>query len=447
MPVLGAGGYQVGLEGHDLAPSYAISINDYEIDENIVRSVISVEYDSADNIADMMKLTIANPNFLVSDQKVFQIGNVIKLWVGFEYLTYVGACIIEKVRPYYPSEGMPTIEVVAYSADRLMMRNAPDSSDELKPFMTEKEQQKERDRQRKARNRGYQLFRGKQWLEGTLYSEVVAEKAESYNFDADIDETPKNIVGPAGVIQKVGMTDYQFVAGLANELIWLFWVDMKEEESTWTLHLRDPDTVGDIQEEKFTFRYNSLTDGGGTFSIGASPTTLLEFEGEQLMGEGPTDLRIQLKNPKTGQLESYSVIGDPADDSVEFMGVVDDPVEKHPDNPAQISLSFNNVAVRVIADRQFQTPAQVKEWAEAWYNEHHRDFYSGSGVVRGPGVEKLRAMQVHAMDGLGKAWSGDYYFTNVIHKLDAQNGYSVTWHGRKVTPAAGVDLATATSNL
>lgn len=449
MPILGPGVWS----GEDLLPSFAISINNHEIDENIVRLVQSVEYDSADNIADMMKLKISNPEFVVSDKKIFQTGNVIKLWAGFNELKYIGAAIIEKVRPYFPSDGMPTIDIVAYSADRLMMRNSPDSSDEKKPFMTDEELKEEREKAHKAKVRGYQLFRGRKWDEGTLYSDVIIEKAEAYGFKADVDETPDYIVGPAGVIQKVGMTDYQLAAGVANELIWLFWVDMPEDGDKWVLHFKDPNGItefSEVQEEKFTFRYNSTTSDASVTGFATGPTTLLEFDGEQEMGNGPTDLKIQIKNPKTGNLESYSVVGDPADETVEYVNVPNEAVLEPPETTHEVSLSFNNVAVKVIADRIFTNPAQVKAWAEAWYKENHRDFFKGTGTVRGPGAEKLRAMQVHEVGGLGVVWSGDYYFVNVIHKINAQDGYSVEWHGRKITKAAisaDSDFATATANI
>jgi len=445
MSVLGSGGSGSG----DMAPSFVISINNNKIDDNITRLIQSVEYDSADNIADMMKLQVSNPNSVISDQKLFQPGNIIKLWIGFGDLEYIGAAIIEKTRPYFPSDGMRTIEVVAYSADRLLMRNAPDSSDELKPFLSEKEAQKKKEREHKKKVRGAPAFKGKSWGEDTFYSDVVADKAEEYSFGVDVDETPNNIIGPAGIIQKVGMTDYTFVAGIANELIWLFWVDMEEDETYWTLHLKDPDFISEIQDRKYTFRYDSITDGEsevGKWS-GSSATTLLSFEGEQLMGEGPTNLSVQVKNYKTGNLETFGIVGDPAESSMEFTGIVDDSIEQPPGDSSEVSLSFGNVAVKVIADRQFQTAAHVKEWAEKWYQEHHRDYFSGGGTVRGPGVETLRAMQVHGMEGLGVMWSGDYYFTNVNHKVSSQDGYEVRWSGRKVVKTSSSEFTVGISNL
>ena len=203
---------------------------------------------------------------------------------------------------------MPTIDIVGYSAERLMMRNEPNSSDEKKPFLTLKEQEKLRKKQHKDKVRGIVPFKGRIWKDGLLYSNVIEEKANEYQFNHDVDVTPTNIVGPAGMIQKVGMSDYNLVAGIANELIWLFWVDMEEEDESWSLHFKDPDGFGGVQDKKFTFTYNS-----------GSTTSLQEFDGEQLMGEGVTDLKVQLKNPKTGLLESISVIGDPSEEeSVEF---------------------------------------------------------------------------------------------------------------------------------
>ena len=70
MPVLGTGLW----EGEDLAPQIAISVNHQDIDANIKELITEIEYDSSDNIANMMKLRVSNPEFMVTDQKVFQVG-------------------------------------------------------------------------------------------------------------------------------------------------------------------------------------------------------------------------------------------------------------------------------------------------------------------------------------------------------------------------------------
>lgn len=406
MPALGP------TAGVDLAPSFAISVNGYDIDEGVGKLITSFEYDSSDGGADMMKISFSNPDLILTDKKVIQVGNTIRLWGGFfGELKFIGGAIVEKIRPTFPAGNqMPTIEIVAYTADKAMMRNSPPASKDAKPFTAAQVKKKKKKKPE-----------GKRWNEGDMYSDAVQDKADFYSFDADIDQTPAHIIGPMGVFQKQGMTDFVFVAGIANELGWLFWVDAKEDAG-WVLHFKDPNKASDIQDQKFDFVYNQ-----------GDQSTLLSFEGEQLMGNGPTDLQVQIKNPKTGKLETFSIQGEDESDPVEYANTIDEVVIRPPIDAQEVTLSFGGVAVKVIADRRFQSPAEVKEWAQAWYRANKEDFYTGRGVVVGPGVENLTARQVHQVSGLPEPWSGDYYFSNVNHKWTSGGvGYEVTWSGRKI---------------
>ena len=422
------------LIGDDLKPQFLLKINDYEISEGVAALITTIEYDSTDEgSADMMKLTVKNPNLEVSNKKLFQCGNTLKLWGGYSSpLEFIGGVIIEKIRPTFPAGGStPSLEIVGYSADRLMMRNSPPPVKDGKPFLTEKEQEKQDKKDRKAVEREERRTKikrqeGKTWPEDSFYSDAIADKAKVYSFREDIDRTPRAIVGPLGVFQKQSLTDYQFVAGISNELGWLFWVDADPDGPFWTLHFKDPDTTATIQNFKYDFKYNS-----------GDETSLISFDGEQLMGNGPVELSVQIKNTKTGKLESYSITAEDGVD-VQYAGEEAEDLSEAPRTPQEVTISFGNVAVQTFSDRTFQSPAQVKQWADRWFEEN-KHFFTGSGVVKGLGVEKLRARQVHAMSGLSDVWDGDYYFTNVNLKWNNSTGLVCTWNGRKIPPNEGSD--------
>lgn len=419
---------------HDLSPSFSLSINGEEIDEGLGAIIESFEYDSSDGGADMMKILLNNPNNVLTGHKITQPGNTIKLWGGFGILEFIGGAIIEKVRPTFPDGGkMATVEVVAYTADRLMMRNSPKPLSDFQEFETPEQEVKRKDKERKAKARRRRVGKpdkpkprdGKSWGEGVLYSQAVKDKADTYGFLHDIDETPQTF-GAAGAFQKQGMTDYNFVAGVANELGWLFWVDADEDTNDWTLHLKDPNKASSIQDEKINLVYASGDLG-----------TLLSFEGEQMMGDGPTDLQIQIVNPKNGQLQTFSIKAEASPGTV----IAGNNDELNPDDfgetfyesSAQVTISFGGIAVKTITDRVFNHPNQIKLWGEAWFKANHQNYYMGKGSTTGPGTEKMKARQVHSLEGLGDPWDGDYYMTNVNQKWTSSDGHTTTFSGRKIT--------------
>ena len=401
--------------GIDASPRFAIEINGTGIDDNLGRLITMLEYDSTDGGADQMKLTFSNPNLILCDKTILQIGNTIRLWGGFgETEHYIGGGLIEKSRPTFPAgDTMPSIEVVAHTADVLMMRNSPPPEDDTVPFASEG---------KKGKSKNVRT-----WPPGAQYSDVIRDKALAYGFTPDVDDTPDWIIGPDGVIQKTDIDDFQFVMNVANELGWLFWVECNETFG-WTLHFKDPDKASEIQDFEFEFIYNRGDAG-----------TLLSFDGEQLIGDAATQVDVQLWNPRSGQLETYSVTVDPLSAPTEYVGIPDEPILLPPGDGAEITLSFGGVALKVISDRLFQTPGEAKQWVENWARQHNQHLFVGNGEVRGPGAEKLTARQVHKISGLTSNWNGHYYFTHVTHKWTDSTGYSVHWDGRKVPTRGSVE--------
>lgn len=411
--------------GIDSAPAFDITINGYDIDANLGQLVQSVAYDSGDGIIDEMKLTIANPEFVITDKKLFRPGNIIKLWGGYGPERYfIGGARIEKVRPNFPEGGsMPSVEIIGYTGDILMTRNAPQPWEFGKPFepVPDTKFEKKAAKAEKAKH----VNDGRTWAEGLMYSDAIADKAGVYGFRADVDPTPAKIIGPLGVFQKADMTDFDFVMAIANELGWLFWVDADELTETWVLHFKDPDTTAGIQSRKYDFAYRN-----------GDQSTCESFEAEELLADAPTQLRVQFKNTEKNQLEEITVDVDPTSifDS-EYAGLPDEePLLRPPNKPIhanEITIAFGEVAVKTISDRQFGSVAEAHEWAKAWYVEHVRDYTRGTWQTRGPGTETLTARQVHSVSGVGTRYSGDYYVTNVSQSFST-SGHSVRVNGRKI---------------
>jgi hypothetical protein len=312
---------------------------------------------------------------------------------------------------------MPKMEVIGYTGDWLMTKNSPPPRAEGQPFSNNPKKSNAAD--------------GRTWFEGAMYSDAIRDKARAYGFRIDVDETPDNIIGPYGVFQPAGMTDFKFVTSISNDLRWLFWVDADEDTETWVLHFKDPNTTAGIQDRKLEFKYNS----GNQSSIFGFRVT--EYD------QGPTSLQVQFVNPKTKKLETVSVEADPSltTDSPEYLGDPEEkPLLRPPSNPPsgpEITIAFGGSSVVTQADRQFGSVAEAKAWAQAWFAEYERDFIRAEWKTKGPGSETLTARQVHSISGVGPRHAGDYYLTNVTHTWSASSGHTVTCRGSMISAADG----------
>src|SRR5262245_9626691 len=263
--------------GGDNAPTFEISVNGIAVSDGVRALVQSLEYESVDGMADLLKITLHDPidasgNRLLADSTLFAPGNEITAQFGYygAVLDSVGRGIVRKVRPVYPRGGVPIIEVIAYTKDALMMDNAPT------PIKV-----------KKKRGKGLKKTKAGRRFANQKYSDAVIARAEDYEFLIDVDETQD---APHDFIHKAGLTDYDFVKGLSSLTGYYFWVDFDFDRVDWVLHFKKPETYVEPQEKKYDFRW-----GAGELS------TLLEFEPELAIQKSTTKLRGEYTDPITGQ--------------------------------------------------------------------------------------------------------------------------------------------------
>jgi len=375
-------------------PNFAITVNNSDVSDGVMRAIKKVEYESVDGYADTLKMSLANPDFQLTNKKIFKTGNEISLWMGYGAdLSYIGRTIIEKARPTFPKAGaIPTIDLVAYTKDRKMMLNAPLQN-------------------KKARGKSERF-----WPADTPFSEVISARGRDYGFNLDIDRTP---TAPDMIIQRVGMTDYDFVRGLSNETGFLFWVD-GDENGQWTLHFKDPNTVGrQIQQQKFNLIYNQDND-----------SQIYSFSGEEVLSDTQTTLEVQVKRPN-GKFQAVTVEPNRVKTSTEFFNDIEEEAPPLGD-PTEVTIAFGDTAVKVVTSRNFKTEAQMKLWAESWFQRNNERFITGDAEV--VGIEKIFARQIHGMTGMGDPYDGDYYFYTVTHRMNPGIGYEMNTSGRKIPP-------------
>lgn len=377
-----------------LAPNFTIVVNGTELQHGITQFVQKLEYESCDGLADVARVNAINPDFLLSNAKVFQPGNEMDIWMGYGPNTkHIGRVIIARVRPSWPQNGMPVINVVGYTKDVKMMDHAPEKS-------------------KKTEGKGGRIF------EKAKFSEIVEDKASdpTYGFTLDVDTTDDE---PRSRIQKIGLSDYDFVRGLANLTGSYFWVD-GDQNGVWTLHFK----AGDFTEQvdKFTFKYN----------IG-DLSSLLSFTPELLLQNSQTKIKAQTTNAKNGKnLKAEFEEESNAAPDVEVSGDPEAELDADHTTASDVKIFLGDFSIEVVTNRQFTTEAELTAWVKQWFRRQRENFVLARGRIIG--VETMRARQVHGIEGIASGLDGDYFFSKVKHILDKSSGYTIDFHARKVVP-------------
>ncbi len=370
-----------------LAPKFGIVIGDRDVTENIGIYVKKVEYESADGMADVAKISCINPENLLSNVKIFQPGNELSLYYGYrEPLQHVGRVVIFRQIPFYPENGTPTLEVTGYTKDSFMADNEPE----------------------KSKKRVYKDMR---------YSDAIDSIASEYKFNADIDLTPDK---PHRFIQKAGVNDYAFVQGIANITGYTFWVD-GDANGNWTLHFKDPNNLSE-QDKTYTFKYS---DG--------DLSSLLSFRPELLIKGAKTKITAVVKNPLNGRVIKTEV--EEENNQSPEIDARFDPIEEvkgEYTTASDIKLFFDNFSFEVVSDKRFKDEEELRNWVSQWFRRQRENFILSEGKCIG--LETLMSRQIHNISGTSPAYDGQYYFSKVRHIITDSSGYFCNFNCRKVVP-------------
>lgn len=426
------------------APDFRITVQGAQVPIGIRQLVERVEYESSDGMADMMKVVFRDPRYVppkgllakgplrglgaggsgsgshlsLRDIRVFQPGNEMSLWMGYgTSLRHIGRVVIRKVRPNYPRDEMPSVEVVGYTKDSAMMDNSPQ-----KPKNPPPKKKRAKKGTPKPPPPGARVFKN------TTFAEAVRQRGLNYGFDVkDVDDTPD---APSHFIQKVGLTDYDFVKGLSNLTGFFFWVDA-DENGQWSLHFKDPHTLRRkvVQDKIYTFKY----DQGPTSS-------LLDFEPELVISGATTRLQAQVKDPVSGKTFE-AMFDEENEDTPDPLAVVQDDVELDVEGnvlqgeyktAATVKLFIDDFSFVANTNRRFRSEAELILWARQWFRRHRENFIQSHGTIIG--VETVMARQIHKISGVGMGLDGEYFFSNVRHIMQNGSGYELECTMRKVVP-------------
>lgn len=426
--------------GEDLGPFYAIEVEGEWIWEDITRYIQNVEYETATDMCDKLKIQVLNPahqfdvigmpedpeNQSLPDfttNRIFLPGNFIDVFAGYgpySRAIHLGRTRVWRHIPRFPQEGIAGLDVIGYDAAKTMMG--------------ERSEIKVVGDGRTERRGAADDEEGAVFPQMT-HSEVVRNIADKYGYVPDVDDTDR----VDDVVQKRDMSDFALVRGLANINSRDFWVDYDYFGlKSWVLHWKRPP---DNESPIYTFRYRQ-----------GNQSTLLSFEPEYNLDDGVTELKVMYFDRASGQWTYLTEEGateaeaDPRyrrggsrgsrntpsrrSDGRVRAGDAGSSIEEGITSASSLRLAAAGHAIDVIADRPFTSVADALDFARRWMRARRNSFIMATGTI--VGVETLKARQVHRLEGLGARLDGDWYFTMARHKLFPDQGYTVEFKAHKV---------------
>ena len=377
----------------DLRPTVKIEIEGEELSADVTNAVSRCEVELSREVTDQITLTVANPvadelgkgyagrSFVFLEEKAFQPGNEIRVHLGYgDRLTFVAGGIIQRFLPRFPADGVPTLTIV-------------------------------------ARDASIRLMDGETAAEAASYPEFDLDTAVRDVLNRhDIlaaDVTPLVGTFRSDLQKKRGMTDYQFVKGLANIVGHEFRVRMNPTSFKWEAVWRPP--VSD-QEKEFTFAY-----------LNGPESTLLSFDPEWGLHDTPTEVRCFYfdRGTKTWELLEAKGAGKAGESTKGAKGKV----TKEITDLDEIRIAAGDVAVEFVPERPFRTSDEAQRFADRWLKARRDLFLTGRG--RCIGLEALRAGDVHRLEGIGVQLSGLWEMTTVAHVFDRTSGYYCDFFAHK----------------
>ena len=386
----------------DLAPSIKVEVNGNELSQDLTSAIVRCEIDLARDVADMVKLTVANPirdqvgvgygdnEFVFLDNKAFQPGNDIVVSLGYgDDVEFVGAGVIQKWLPDFPSDGIPTLQIKAYDASVRLMDD--ETAGEAETF---------------SGGDGVGLNPGQIVLE-------VIKRHDLFIGRIDPVEVSKIIT------KKQGMNDYKFLRGLANLVGFDFHVRYDVVSKRWKVYFKQPTSE---QTKKYTFRYAAGPE-----------STLLNFQPQWGLRDSPNEVVVLYFDPFTKTWEEYSEGGDDESGESRTYYPGSGNVRSELTSLSRVRIAAGGKSIEYVAERPFRNPEEALTFAKQWFKARRDNFLTGRGTLIG--VEDLKVGDVHRLEGLGVQLSGDWEFTTVRHVFDVDQGYTTQFYANKVLTA------------
>lgn len=438
--------------GQDLAPRFSLVVEGVELTSDVSRFVKELEFESAVDMADMLKVTFFNPGFGKTEGstgpdlvlfKALQPGNQVDLFLGYgDSMTFIGRTILSKHLPFYPSSGVPILTVIGYDKSHLMMNMEGDiAGGGQTKVRFDKDQPFDKVRGFDSTKTGQPPGESGKTYPNKEHHKIVVEKANDWGMMADVDDVKvkKQPKADEGIVQPRGCSDYKFLKMLANINDFEFWVDWDREFKMWVLHWKEPVRV---QRPQYTLVYNN-----------GDRSSLLEFDTEYGLRDTISEVSVLAwdesrhtwvamgviesaegkdpiyrkgggledrydapggRDPKA-QREESEFTGVPFDDQRAAAAAATDALILENLHSGKFRLAAAGVAIDVVPDKPFETLDQCMQFAWTWFHKRRDSFIVGKGKT--VGIETLTPRRVHRLAGLGPRLGGDYYFQSVSHRV------------------------------
>lgn len=398
----------------ELAPSCRIKVEGDDIPQEVTDATTRVVVDLTRDIADLIEITFANPirdelgagykdsQLVFIDSKAFQPGNRIDVLLGYGgYTSHVCSGIVQKWLPDFPNQGVPTLTVKCLDGSSLLM-----------------------DGETSTVARTYPDFD---------LDTVVLEVLNRHGIQVgQVDPVPGSF--QKNLTKKQGMTDYQFVKGLANLAGFEFKVRWDDTAKAWKAFWRKPNTADGLtgklgldQSKQYTFRY------------GGDSATLLEFRPQWGLRDSPSEVKVLYFDQDSRTFEEVQVGDRTPGEDLKFPGgkskksvdaFFNAAVSQEITSMSRLRVAAGDVAIEVIPERRFTDATAAQQFAERWLRARADSFILGTGDI--VGLETLQAGDVHVLQGIGTQLSGEWEFTQVRHVFDARDGYKTNFTAHKI---------------
>lgn len=392
----------------NVAAGFAVHVEGKDVTADISDFIQTIEYESSDSIADVMKLTISNPDFVISKSKLFQPYNEVALWLGWgKKLTHIGRAIIVRPKIIFPEDGVPTLDIMGYSKDWVFSHKYPDPDED-------EEESKAKGEKKKIETTFGDMTIG----------DAVKKVTSELGFIPDVDPIDADEVG--NLDWPAGMTAAEYLRGLSNLTGFYMWVDA-DVSGKWTFHFKDPAQILQGQTKRYKFKYGCQ-----------ELSTLLRFEPEMNFTEKFTKIRVQAlgyynspTGAKWGTLDEDTFVVDDAPTAQDplFTGDVKEKVRQFKSAEA-VKLYVGDFSFVFQAAGNLNSMAKIKMWAKSWFARNRESFMTGNGNTIG--IETLMSRQEHDIEGLGPPYDGKWYFSRVRHLFGTEAGYTCDFSARKV---------------
>lgn len=297
------------------APKFAIFVDGGQVYEEITKYVTDVSYEQALDMADKMSITLLNPNDRFTDDRLFDPGKYIDVYMGYgSDLTFLGRTRLARHAPSWPSDGVPTLTLTGYDDWTRIAAHGVRFGGMLNTWKKEKD--------------------GRMWrgMIGPCVAEIFMKYGLQVKIDPEFWTMPlpganRSLIGTA--YQKKGTSDADFLKAIANLVPDYAEVFVQSEVPTGHLTtfigsaVSQPTTFGVFRRPpraaidsyyKFTYGMgdtSAILSASIDFALTQNPTKLTVYYRDRATGQDiPVTIAedVWLKNPQFKTVSQESVV-------------------------------------------------------------------------------------------------------------------------------------------